>query len=418
METGLILTAFLVLRLAQHLAERTLSRVNRDYWTAPEHQAEAKRALKISDADFAKTLAYSEDKYRFARWTSWLSLAVTLAFLGFGGLGLLERTAVALVGAEGGPVLTGLAFFGLLGLLSLIFGTPFEYYRNFGIEARHGFNRQTVKGFWLDRLKAVLLGVVLGGLLLGGLLAIMQATGPTWWLWAWLAMSGFSFLTAWLYPTFLAPLFNKFSPVEDGELKQKIDALAARIGFRTAGIFVMDASKRSSHGNAYFTGVMGKKRIVLFDTLVQSMGASEVVAVLAHELGHFKLHHIRWGVIRGILSTGLMFWLLSLCLPLAPFYEAFGLSGISNYGALIVFALWFGILDFGLAPISNWISRKNEFAADAFARQHSGGPAELAAALLKLRETSQAMPLSHPLFSAFYYSHPPLLERLRALGVL
>jgi STE24 endopeptidase len=155
---------------------------------------------------------------------------------------------------------------------------------------------------------------------------------------------------------------------------------------------------------------------VLFDTLVQAMAPHQVVAVLAHELGHFKLHHVRWGLIRGVLLTGVVFYLLSLCLPLTVFYQSFGLAGVSAYGALVVFSLWFGIVDFALQPIGNAISRHHEFAADRFAAEHIGSPDELGSALLKLRETSAGMPLSHPLFSAVYHSHPPLLERLIALG--
>ena len=414
MDAKEILILFIVLRLVQQVVERALAWLNRRYWLSPEHQQVAKATLGISDADFDKTLRYTQDKFSFGSFATWMSQMITLVFLAWGGLGALERLASAWTP---GPLTAGIAFFGLVGLASMLSGLPFEYYRTFVIEARHGFNRQTVKGFWLDRLKGIALAVVLGAPLLAGILWIMAATGDRWWLWAWAAMSGFSLFTAWAYPTFLAPLFNKFSPVEEGELKHGINALAARIGFRAAGIYVMDASKRSSHGNAYFTGVFGKKRIVLFDTLVTSMAAGEVVAVLAHELGHFKLHHVRWGVLRGILMTGVTFYLLSRLLPFTAFYRAFDLGGVSNHGALIVFGLWFSVLDFLLAPIGNWISRKNEFAADRFAREHAGGAKELGAALLKLRETSHAMPLTHPLFSAFYHSHPPLLERLAALGL-
>jgi STE24 endopeptidase len=411
-----VLWTYIALRLAQHLAERGLARLNRSYYRDPARQAHARDVLGIDAADMAKTLAYSEDKYRFAAVSGWLSLIVTLTFLALGGLGWLETAAQSLAAAVGGgPIVTGLGFCALLGLLGMLLGLPFDYYRTFVLEARHGFNRQTPGGFWLDRVKGLVLALVLGGLLLSMILWIMGALGERWWIYAWLAMSTFSILTAWLYPTFLAPLFNKFSPVPEGALKDGIEALAGRVGFRTAGVFVMDASKRSSHGNAYFTGVMGKKRIVLFDTLVESMGASEVIAVLAHELGHFKLKHVFWAIVRGVAMTGVTFWLLSLCLPLEIFYRAFGLGGVSNYGALIVFTMWFGILDFVLQPLGNWVSRRNEFAADAFALRFVPDRAELGSALLKLREKSQAMPLSHPLFSSMYYSHPPLLERLEAM---
>ncbi|MEZ4744240.1 MAG: M48 family metallopeptidase [Bdellovibrionota bacterium] len=243
----------------------------------------------------------------------------------------------------------------------------------------------------------------------------MEATGDSWWLWAWGVMSGFSLFAAWIYPTLLAPLFNKFSPVEDGELKDGIFNFSKKIGFKTAGIYIMDASTRSTHGNAYFTGLFGAKRIVLFDTLIKSLSSQEIIAVLAHELGHFKLNHVRWGLIRGILMTGIMFYLMSLCLPLEEFYKAFHLEGVSFYGALLVFTMWFGLLDFIIQPIGSYLSRKNEFAADAFAKKNLGKEDSLIGALVKLRQSNHSMPISHPLYSAFYHSHPPLMERFAAL---
>jgi len=409
-----ILSLYLVLRAAQFIAERWLARLNRNYWSDPKRAEDARVTLGIPADDMVKTKAYSEDKYRFSVWSSWVGIFLTLTFIGVGGLGWLERLAQSVAGEQ--PILIGLVFFAALAVLGMLAGLPIEYYRTFVIEARHGFNRQTPKGFWLDRVKGLAIGVLLGGPLIALILWIMQAAGAYWWVYAWIAMSSFTILTAWLYPTFLAPLFNKFTPLGDGELKKRIDDLSARIGFGTDGIFLMDASKRSSHGNAYFTGVFGKKRIVLFDTLVNSMGAAEVVAVLAHELGHFKLHHVRWSLIRGIATTGLTFYFLSLCLPLTSFYHAFGLAGVSTYGALIVFGLWFGLADFFLGPFENFISRRHEFQADAFAVKNVGGHDDLGRALLKLREANHAMPLSHPVFSSVYHSHPPILERLAAMG--
>ena len=413
----MILWLFVSLRLGQMAVERFLSTLNRSYYSSADRQAQARELLGISVEDMGKTLTYSNDKFIFSRVAGTLSLAGTLAFLIVGGLGRLE--AVAKYWSQNtfdSDLVTGLYFFGLLGAVSSIFSLPFDYYRTFVLEQKHGFNRQTRKGFLIDRLKGLAIAVVLGGPILSLLLWLIQVAGTWWWLYAWIAVSAFSILTAWLYPTFLAPLFNKFTPVTDEALKNGIELLAKKVGFRTAGISIMDASQRSSHGNAYFTGVFGKKRIVLFDTLVQAMAPSQVVAVLAHELGHFKLHHVRWALIRGVLATGFIFYLLSLCLPMTIFYQSFGLNGVTAYGALVVFSLWFGILDFALQPIGNAISRRNEFAADQFASDHIGNSQELGSALLKLRETSAGMPLSHPLFSAFYHSHPPLLERLLALG--
>ena len=410
-----ILIIFVVLRFLQHLIEQGLSASNRKYYLDSDRQKHAAKVLKISAEDMQKTLAYSSDKYKFATMTAWVSVIVTLGFISAGGLGWVERFVLT-VKPDAGPIIVGLGFFVVIGLFSMLFGLPFEYYRTFVIEQKHGFNRQTVNGFFFDRIKGLVVGVILGGPLLAGILWIMQSMGSTWWIYAWIAVSSFSILTAWIYPTFLAPLFNKFTQLQDGELKSQIMSLAKNIGFKAGGIYLMDASKRSSHGNAYFTGMFGEKRIVLFDTLVDSMSVREVVAVLAHELGHFKLNHVRWQIVRGVIMTGVMFGILNLCLPLEIFYKAFGLSGVSNYAALIVFSMWFGVVDFALAPIGTYLSRRNEFAADRFAREQIGNSNELGDALLKLREKSHAMPISHPLFSAIYYSHPPLLERLETMG--
>lgn len=410
----MILGSFLALKFGKQWVETYLAALNKRYYENQAHQQEACSTLQIAEPEFQKTLAYSQDKYRFSLASSWIQGLGGLAFLGLGGLGFLERTAQSLCEQMGltGSLSTGLAFFGLLGGLSVLTSLPFSYFYTFRIEEKHGFNRQSVKGFFLDQVKGLFVGTLLGGLLLAGLLTVMDKMGDTWWLWAWGVMSGFSLLAMWLYPTFLAPLFNKFSPLEKGPLQDGIFALAKKVDFKTAGIFIMDASRRSSHGNAYFTGIFGEKRIVLFDTLVKSLTPEELVAVLAHELGHCKLHHIRNALLRSIVMTGGIFFLLSLCWKLDVFYHAFGLQGTSPYGALVVFSLWFGLVDFFLTPMGSWISRRNEFAADAFALHHIESPALLCTALIKLRESNHGMPIAHPLFSFFYYSHPPLLERL------
>jgi STE24 endopeptidase len=413
-----LLLLFVVLRLAQQCVESALAVVNRRYALEPRRLAEAGRALGIVDDDLAKAVAYSGDRYRFAQVHGWAEVVTGLAFIALGGLGLVELGARVVAAGPGlGTIATGLAFFGIIGLLSGVFELPFDLYSTFVIEERHGFNRQTLGGFVLDRIKGLALAVALGGPLLAAVLWIMERMGPSWWLWAWGVTTSFSVFAAWIYPTVLAPLFNKFTPLPDGELKEAILGLARRVGFRAGGIFVMDASRRTAHGNAYFTGLFRQKRIVLFDTLVEAMGAREVVAVLAHELGHFKLHHVRWAMIRSVAISGLVFYGLSLALPFEPFYAAFFLDQTS-YGALTVFSLWFGLLSFLFQPLSNALSRRHEFAADAFALRHGATGAELASALLKLREKSRLLPLSHPLFSRVYHSHPPLLERLRAMGAL
>ncbi len=411
---------YVLLKLVQHSFESALSALNFRYAMDEKRAQAAATALSIPADDMAKTKAYSRDKFRYGQVSGWITTLVSLVFLWTGGLGWVEALVTRWTQSLGfsSPVLLGLGFFALLGVLSYLLSLPFDLYFTFVLEQKHGFNRQTWKGFVSDQIKGALLGIILGGLVLSLLLSVMQKTGNSWWWMAWLLLFAFNLLTAWLYPTLLAPLFNTFSPLEEGALKEAIFELAKKIDFKTDGISIMDASRRSAHGNAYFTGVFGKKRIVLFDTLVKSMGHQEIVAVLAHELGHFKLNHVRWSLIRAFFTTGLTFFALSLCLPLKEFYQAFGLQDVSYYGALVIFSLWFGPIGFILRPLGSLISRRNEFAADAFALQQVPDKRSLGDALLKLRENSHVMPLSHPLYSAIYHSHPPLLERLKAMGYI
>jgi STE24 endopeptidase len=413
-----LLVLFLALRLLQQVAETALSRLNRRHALDPGRLAAAGRALGIREDDMAKAVAYSGDRHRFSLVYGWTEVLLGLAFVAAGGLGLVEQAARSLAIAAGsGPIATGLAFFAILALLTSLFELPFELWATFRIEERHGFNRQTLRGFVLDHLKGLAVAVALGGPMLAGVLWVMERMGPSWWLWAWALTTAFSLFAAWIYPTVLAPLFNRFTPLPEGELKDSILALASRTGFRAGGIFVMDASRRTAHGNAYFTGVFGQKRIVLFDTLLDAMGPREVVAVLAHELGHFKLHHVRWALLRGIATSGLVFFVLSRLLPVEAFYAAFSLERTA-YGALAVFSLWFALVSFLLHPLENALSRRHEFAADAFALRAGATGEELGAALRKLSEKSKHLPVTHPLYSAVYHSHPPLLERLRAMGAL
>src|SRR6266508_5431357 len=413
-----LLVLFLVLRLGQQLVEHALAALNRRYWTDPARQAEAGRILRIPGEEMRKAAAYASDRYRLGRIAEWAEVLATLTFIALGGLGWAEgRARAGAAPLGGGPLAAGLAFFGILGLLGALFGLPFALYGTFVIEERHGFNRQTWRGFLLDQVKGLGLAIALGVPLLSAVLTIMEKAGPSWWLWAWAAASAFSLFTAWIYPTVLAPLFNRFASLPEGDLRDAILALAARVGFRAGVIFVMDASRRTAHGNAYFTGPFRQKRIVLFDTLLEAMGPREVVAVLAHELGHFKLHHVRRGMALGIATSGLVFFVLSLCLPLEPFYAAFSVERTA-YAALVVFGAWFSLVSFLLQPLENALARRHEFAADAFALAHGVTAQDLAEALLKLREKSRIMPLSHPLYSRVYHSHPPLLERLRAMDAV
>ncbi len=410
------LRIFLILRLIQHGIETWLSKINKEWWSDPARQMDAAKELGISADDMKKTSDYSTDRHYVSRVQAIVGITCSIVFLSLGGLGWVEaRASTVNLYLHGGAITQGLLFMGVLMLLVQLLGLPFALYSTFVVEEKFGYNKQSLKGFFVDLAKGTLLGIVFGGLILSLILWIMATTGSLWWLYAWGAITLFSLLTAWIYPTLLAPLFNKFTPLDDGELKQEILKLAHQTEFNADGLYLMDASKRSGHGNAYFTGIFGKKRIVLFDTLVNSMSTKEVVAVLAHELGHFKLHHVRSGMLRGLVMSLLIFAGIGAMLPHETFYSAFGLAGVSNYGGLVVFSLWFGLLEFYLQPMQTWFSRKNEFAADEFAKKTLGTGTSLAEALKKLREKSSVMPIAHPLFSSMYYSHPPMLERIKAL---
>ena len=413
-----MLYIFLAGVVLRTLIEETLAWVNFRYVTNPENMSRAESALQLTHESLKKALAYYRDRFRMARVTSAITACIQLVFLCLGGFGAVDfaaSLATSQMGIPAGAIGLGLTAFCLLSLLSGTLSLPFEWYATFVIEARHGFNRQTWQVFIIDRIKGAAVGVVLGGPLLALLIYLTEHFAESWWIMAWLALTGFSLVAVVLFPTVIAPLFNKFRPLDTKELSDGIANLAQRSGFKSAGVYVMDASKRSSHGNAYFTGLFGARRIVLFDTLVKTLSTNEALAVLAHELGHFKLNHIRWQFVRGIASTGATLWVLFQIVSLPESALTMGFLGNSPHATLILAGLWAGLIGFPLSPLGSWISRRNEFAADAYAREMMGESKTLRAALLKMREESRGIPFAHPWYSAFYYSHPPLIERLQVL---
>jgi len=294
---------------------------------------------------------------------------------------------------------------------------PFSIYRTFGIEARFGFNRMTPALFIVDLLKGLALTLVLGTPLVFVILYLMQSAGSLWWLYAWLVWLGVMLLATWAWPTLLAPLFNKFTPLTDAALQQRTEALLERCGFSSKGIFVMDGSRRSVHGNAYFTGLGNNKRIVFFDTLIERLNGAEVEAVLAHELGHFRLHHVRR---RLLLSLGVGlggFALLGALAAWPDFYRVLGVSQPSGHAAVLLFMLVLPAFTFFITPLGAWWSRKHEFEADEFASRFADAR-ELAAALVKLYRDNATSLTPDPLHSAFYDSHPPALTRIARLHQL
>lgn len=312
-----------------------------------------------------------------------------------------------------GPVLSGLAFFGILGALQFMLSLPLSYYQHFVLEEKFGFNKMTLRIFIIDSIKQIILGSVLMGLLLAMILKIMSVS-TLWWVWAWLASFSFQLLALLLYPRFIAPIFNKFKPLDDEDYKAEVQSLAKDTNFPLKELFVMDASIRSSHGNAYFTGFGKNKRIVFFDTLLRILNPKEVRAVLAHEIGHYHYKHITKSLAKMFFLSGFFFFLLSILQHKPEFYLGHFIQQISNYSTLFLFFTVLPLYTFLLGPISTYLSRKNEFQADAFAKKHANGE-DLINALIKLYKENASTLINDEIYAKFYYSHPPARERIENL---
>lgn len=370
-------------------------------------------------ADFAERIAlpahqkaadYTVDRSKTAIVGTLIEAVVLLTFtLGSGLAALHDFWSLRLDGLS-----YGLAMIFSVMIISGLIDLPLSLYSQFVIEARHGFNRMTLGLFITDLLKQTLLGVAIGAPVIAAVLWLMGAMGQYWWLYVWLFWSGFNLLIMFVYPTWIAPLFNKFSPLEDGEMKSRIEALLTRCGFRSSGLFVMDGSKRSSHGNAYFTGFGNNKRIVFFDTLLSRLEPPEVEAVLAHELGHFrKKHVVKRMVVMFAGSLGFL-WLLGQLIDAPWFYAGLGVPAQSTTLALILFFLVMPVFTFPLTPLMSQLSRRHEFEADAYAAQHAAA-SDLIRALVKLYQDNASTLTPDPLHSLFHDSHPPAAQRIAHL---
>jgi STE24 endopeptidase len=413
-----VIILFLAFFILEFLIESGLNETNLRYvqkrWT--ERNIPDFLQGRISDEDCHKSVEYTLAKGRFQRLADVYGSLILLLVLFGGVLPAVDHFSQNL-GSRLPPVFqaTGIIFCFSVGLIFSVLSLPTDLYGTFVIEERFGFNKSTPKLYITDKLKGLLLGVVIGVPFLFGVLWLMKATGAYWWVWAFLFIFGFQFLMVIIYPTLIAPLFNKFEPLKEGELRQKILALADQIGFKTGGIYTMDGSKRSGHSNAYFTGIGRVKRIVLFDTLIDQMTIDQGLAVLAHEMGHYKMKHIRrMLVVRGLfLLVGL--YILSLLLDYEPMFRAFGLETPSNYGALVLFSLLSGPFTFFLGPLMNRLSRKHEYEADCFAARTLKDGKPMEEALINLSVQNLSNPTPHPWYSAYHYSHPTTEERIGAI---
>lgn len=374
-------------------------------------------------ADFAESIPleshqrsadYTVVKSRFKQIETLIESATLLIFTLGGGINWLDEVCRGLFSSS---LASGVALLAGFTLISSLVNLPCSIYATFKIEARFGFNNMTPRLFVLDLVKSAFISALIGLPLMTLILWLMGKMGSNWWLWVWAVWVGFSLFMMLAYPTFIAPLFNKFEPLADGELKQRIEALLLRCGFKSSGVYVMDGSKRSSHGNAYFTGLGQSKRIVFFDTLLKQLAPQETEAVLAHELGHFKCCHVlqrlAWMF---TLALGLL-WLLGQSMQQLWFYQGLGVSTAGAAVALLLFFTALPVFTFIFAPAASWLSRRQEFEADAYAVHHASGN-DLIQALVKLYRDNASTLTPDPLFSMFYYSHPPAAIRIAALRSL
>lgn len=403
-----LLLAGLITRTA--LASRQIRHVARHRTSVP-----AAFAQTVSPEAHQKAADYTIVKARFGMLEVALEAALLLGWTLLGGL---DRLNQLLLSTMGGGMWQQLALLGAFALIGGVIGLPLSWWSTFRIEERFGFNKTTT-ALWLgDLIKGSLVGVVIGLPIAALVLWLMQAAGPTWWLWAWGVWMGFNLLMLAFYPTLIAPLFNKFEPLDDPTLQSRVNALMQRCGFAVKGFFVMDGSKRSAHANAYFTGFGAAKRVVFFDTLLKQLSPPEIDAVLAHELGHYKHRHI---IKRIVLMFGLSllgFALLGWVSGQAWFYTGLGvtpsLEAPNNAIALLLFMLATPLFTYFLSPLMSQLSRRHEFEADAYAVAQTSG-ADLASALLKLYKDNASTLTPDPVFARFYYSHPPASERIARL---
>lgn len=368
----------------------------------------------VFDAEeYSKSQDYTREGTRFSLIEDTYSLVIFLAFWWLGGFGWLDALVRSYV--PDNEIIQGLLFMASLYVGSMLVGLPFELYDTFVIEEKFGFNKTTLATFIMDKLKGIMLAAILGGPILALVLYLFQQFGPNAWLYGWIAVSGFSLLMMYLAPTYIMPLFNKFKPLEDGELKTAIQEMSEKCQFPLTEVYEIDGSKRSTKANAFFTGLGKNKKIALFDTLIKNNGVGELVAVLAHEIGHFKKKHIYQSMALGILQMGVLFFLLGMFLNKQGLFDAFRVQDVSVYGSLVFFTFLFEPVSKLLSVVMMILSRKNEYEADAYAAEVTGRPEDLISGLKKLSKDNLANLTPHPFFVFLNYSHPPMLKRIAAL---
>ena len=407
--------AFLIAFLASFGLRHWLAQRQMRFVAKHRDSVPAEFAEKVTLAEHQKAADYTIAKLRLGVLENGVSAIILIGFTLLGGLQILNISLSQLLG-DG--ITQQIALLGSIAIISGIVDLPFSWYKQFHLEERFGFNRMGKQLFFIDMMKGLGVGAAIGIPLLWVILSLMAKAGDLWWLWAWVVLTVFSLLMQWIFPSFIAPLFNKFQPLPDGALKTQIEALLARCEFASQGLFVMDGSKRSAHGNAFFAGMGKAKRIVFFDTLIEKLNPGEVEAVLAHELGHFKCKHIRKRLLVSFALSFGMFALLGWISTQVWFYTDLGvmpnLNGYNGGLALALFMLVSPVFSFFFTPLASIASRKHEYEADGFAATKSSAK-DLISALVKLYQDNASTLTPDPIYTAFYSSHPPAPLRIANL---
>lgn len=404
-----IFYAIVVILVLNYLVEQILNYLNASNKNMP---LPGELQGIYNENDYKKQQAYERENTRFGLLTETISFVVLLIMLFANGFAWVDTWVH---GITANAILQAMLFFGVLLLASDIIGIPFDIYSTFKIEQKYGFNTTTVKTFVLDKLKGWLLGAIIGGGLLALIIWLIQTFGGNFWILAWLVVSAFSLFMAMFYSSLIVPLFNKQTPLEEGELKAAINEFSNKAGFQLKNVYVIDGSKRSTKANAYFTGFGAKKRIVLYDTLIKDLSTEEIVGVLAHEIGHYKKRHVVMSIGFSLAQMALMLFILGQCIGSADLSYALGATQPAIHLALITFALLYTPLSSGFGLLLNVVSRRNEYQADSFAAE-TYGAAPLQSALKKLTQKNLSNLTPHPAYVFYHYSHPPLLQRLRNLA--
>lgn len=364
---------------------------------------------------YSKSQEYTRVRTKFGFITGTFDLILVLGFWFAGGFNVLD----VVVRAFGfGELITGLCYISILMLAKSIISLPFSLYSTFVIEEKFGFNKSTLKIFFTDLLKGLFLSIIIGLPLIAGILSFFMYSGELAWLYAWGAVTAFTLIMQYIAPTWIMPLFNKFTPLEEGELKTAIEEYTSKVDFSLKGLFVIDGSKRSSKSNAFFTGFGKNKRVALYDTLIENHTHDELVSVLAHEIGHYKKKHIIKGMITSIIQTGVLFFLLSIFLNSKELFDAFFMDQMSVYTGLIFFGMLYAPIEMILSIFMQMMSRKHEYEADAFAAETTGKPEDMISTLKKLSKDNLSNLTPHPFYVFLNYSHPTALQRIQAIRAL